>query len=99
MGSTCCCLRATPARGHPPRHEDNLTRAREYAFLLYAMVVAAAYAIAHDHVTATISPEYYLYGKGLAQDPRAFRWAVTLLAVRAGLAPGLLGGTALLLGG
>jgi hypothetical protein len=74
-----------------------VVRAKEYAFLLYAMVVAAAYAVAHDHVTATISPEYFLYGKGLAQDPRPFRWAVTLLALRASLAAGLFGGAALLL--
>jgi alpha-beta hydrolase superfamily lysophospholipase len=72
-------------------------RAKEYGFLLYAMLAAAAYAVAHDHVTATISPEYFLYGKGLAEDPRPFRWAVTLLAVRASVAAGLLGGALLLL--
>lgn len=71
-------------------------RAKEYAFLAYAMLAAAAYAVAHDQVTATISPDYFLYGKGLAQDARPFRWAVTLLAVRASLGAGLLGGTALL---
>ena len=74
-----------------------MARAKEYAFLLYAMLVAAAYAVAHDHLTATISPEYFLYGKGLAQDPRPFRWAITPLAVRASLAVGLFGGAALLL--
>jgi fermentation-respiration switch protein FrsA (DUF1100 family) len=74
-----------------------VTRAKEYVFLLYAMLVAATYAIAHDHVTATISPEYFLCGKGLAQVERPFRWAVTLLAVRASLAVGLLSGAALLL--
>ncbi len=71
-------------------------RAKECAFLAYAVLAAAAYAVVHDHVTATISPEYFLYGKGLAQDPRPFRWAVTLLAVRASLAAGLLCGTVLL---
>ena len=74
-----------------------MARAKEYAFLLYAMFAATVYAVAHDHVTATISPEYFLYGKGLAQAPQSFRWAVTLLAVRAGLPPGLLGGAVLLL--
>jgi pimeloyl-ACP methyl ester carboxylesterase len=74
-----------------------MARAKEYAFLLYAMLMAAAYAVRHDHVTATISPEYFLYGKGLSQDPRPFRLAVTALAVRASLAVGLLGGAVLVL--
>jgi hypothetical protein len=79
------------------QREDTVTRAKEYAFLLYAMLLATVYAVAHDHVTATISPEYFLYGKGLAEAPQPFRWAVTLLAIGAGLAPGLLAGAALLL--
>jgi hypothetical protein len=71
-------------------------RAKEYAFLLYATVAAVAYGVAHDHVTATISPEYFLRGKGLAMDPQPFRCAVTELAVRASCGTGLLAGAALL---
>jgi len=74
----------------------NRAKASEYAFLLYAVVVAAAYGIAHDQVTATISPEYFLLGKGLASHPEPFRLAVTLLAVRASCGTGLLAGAALL---
>jgi alpha-beta hydrolase superfamily lysophospholipase len=70
--------------------------ANEYAFLLYTMLVAAAYGVAHDHVTATISPEYFLYGKGLSEASQPFRWALTSLAVRASLPAGLLCGTVLL---
>jgi hypothetical protein len=70
--------------------------AKEYAFLLYAVLVAVAYGVAHDHVTATISPEYFLLGKGLAEEPTPFRWAVTLLAARASANVGLMGGAALL---
>ena len=36
--------------------------------------------LVHDHITATISPEYFLQGKELVTDPRPFRWAVSLLA-------------------
>lgn len=71
-------------------------RAKEVAFLLYAMAVAAAYGVAHDQVTATISPEYFLLGKGLAESPEPFRWAVTWLAIRASCGTGLLIGVALL---
>jgi uncharacterized protein len=73
-----------------------VARAKEYAFLLYTMLVAVAYGVAHDHVTATISPEYFLYGKGLSEASQPFPWAVTLLAVRASLPAGLLCGTVLL---
>jgi hypothetical protein len=78
------------------QHPDNPTRLKEYAFLLYATFAAVAYAMVHDHVTATISPEYFLRWKGLADDPRPFRWAVTVLAARASVATGLLAGTVLL---
>lgn len=78
------------------QHPNNPTRLKEYAFLIYAMVIAIAYGIAHDHVTATISQEYFLRWKGLADDPRPFRWAVTVLAVRASFAMGLVAGAVLL---
>jgi hypothetical protein len=78
-------------------HPENPRRAKEYGFLLYAMLVSIAYGVAHDHVTATISPEYFLWWKGLAEDPRPFRWAVTLLAVRASFGAGLIGGAVLLI--
>jgi hypothetical protein len=78
------------------QHPDNPTRLKEYGFLLYATLAAVAYAIVHDHATATISPEYFLRWKGLADDPRPFRWAVTILAVRASIATGLVAGTVLL---
>jgi alpha-beta hydrolase superfamily lysophospholipase len=71
-----------------------VARAKEYSFLLYAASIAVAYAVVHDQVTATISPEYFIYGKGL--DASLLRLHVAWLAVRAGLPVGLLGGTALL---
>lgn len=71
-----------------------MSRAKEYFFLLYAALLAAAYAVAHDQVTAAISPEYFVYGKGL--EPSSLRLHVAWLAVRAGLPVGLLGGIALL---
>jgi len=68
---------------------------REDAVLFIVTVgVALAYGIAHDHVTATLSPEYFLAGKNLASDPRPFRWAVTALAANASWPLGVLGGMA-----
>ncbi|MDC0743231.1 hypothetical protein [Polyangium mundeleinium] len=72
---------------------------RDDAILLVSTTsLALAYGIAHDHVTATISPEYFLTGKNLASDPRAFRWAVTMLAAKASWPLGVLAGMALRFG-
>ncbi|BDG04802.1 hypothetical protein [Anaeromyxobacter oryzae] len=71
-------------------------RLREYGFLLFATVASVAFALLHDQVTATISPEYFLTAKGLANDPRPFRAAVAILAVKASYWVGLVIGTTLL---
>jgi len=41
---------------------------REYSFLLSAALLAAAYAVVHDQITVTLSPEYFVYGKGQASS-------------------------------
>lgn len=79
------------------RHPADPRRAREYLFLLATGVVAVVYGIVHDHITATISHAYFAVGKELDADPRPFRWAVTVLAMKASFGPGLLAGVALLL--
>lgn len=79
------------------RHRDNPRRAKEYLFLLAATLLAIIYGQVHDHITATISRPYFLFGKGLADDPRPFRLAVSLLALRATFWVGLLVGVGLLM--
>src|ERR1041384_40139 len=64
------------------RHGNQATRWKEYLFLLGAVIAALIYGAINDQVTVTISPEYFLYGKGLAEvvdDPSltvtpALRW-------------------------
>jgi hypothetical protein len=79
------------------KHPEDPKRAKEYLFLLYAMLCAIAYGVVHDQITSTISPEYFLAGKGLADDPRPFRWAVTVLAIHASYGVGLVAGALLLI--
>jgi hypothetical protein len=78
-------------------HPDQPRRAKEYLFLLASAGIASAYGVVHDHVTATISIDYFLYGKGLIESELPFRVAVTLLAVQATYWVGLVAGAALLL--
>jgi hypothetical protein len=78
------------------RNRTDTRRAKEYAFLLATTLAAVVYGVLHDQLTVTISPEYFLEGKGLADDPRPLRLAVGLLAVRASWWVGLALGAALL---
>jgi len=78
------------------KNPSNPTRIYEYRFLLVAIGVWVTYGVVHDHVTATISPEYFLNAKGLASSPRSFRVTVTMLAAKATYGPGALAGALLL---
>lgn len=73
------------------------TRVYEYLFLIVSMLLSIVYGIVHDHITATISADYFLRAKGLATDPRPFRLAVTWLAVKATYGPGVLAGAFMLI--
>lgn len=61
-------------------------RLREYGFVIAVIAATAMYAILHDMITVSISPEYFTYGKGLS--PNNLRWRVCELAMKAALAPG-----------
>lgn len=75
----------------------SVRRFQEYGFLLYATALAVVYGVVHDEVTVTLSPDYFLYWKGLASDPRPLRWTAALVAVQSSWWTGLLGGVVLLL--
>ena len=79
------------------KHPENPRRAKEYLFLFVAMVLAVVYGVVHDQITATISPEYFIFGKLLDFDPPPFRWAVARLAAKASYGVGLLAGAFLLI--
>ena len=79
------------------RNPTNPTRVKEYGFLVVSMLLSVVYGILHDHLTATISVEYFLNAKGLGTDPRPYRWAVTLLAIKASYGPGVLAGALILI--
>ncbi len=77
-------------------HGRAARRAREYAFLLAAGAIGAAFALLCDQVTSRLSPEYFVIGKGL--DPGAgFARAVVELSLQAGCVAGLVLGGVLLL--
>ncbi len=79
------------------RNPEHPTRVREYLFLVVSMLLAIVYGIVHDHITATISVDYFLNAKGLASDPRSYRVAVSILAIKASYGPGVLAGALMLI--
>lgn len=94
------CLAAVDWR----RNGREARRWREYVFVLAAVAAAMGYSLVNDQVTATISWEYFYYGKELdAQlgpqtppDQWALRVAVAKVGLKATWTAGLLFGVALL---
>jgi hypothetical protein len=78
------------------KNPERPTRVYEYLFLIVSMLLSIVYGIVHDHITATISADYFLKAKGLETDPRPFRIAVTWLAIKATYGPGVLAGAFML---
>src|SRR5262249_2425290 len=85
------------------RNGRQATRWREYLFLLACVSAGLVYGFVNDQVTCTISPEYFLYGKGLADvigsdaSPMVFRWEAAKIGMKATWSAGLLIGVAMLI--
>ena len=73
------------------------TRWQELVFLLMAVAGAATFAVVHDQVTVTISPEYFAAHEGLSAIPADVRMLALGVAVRGSWWVGLIVGTVLLL--
>jgi hypothetical protein len=72
------------------------TRWREYSFLLAAGMFGGLLGVAIDQFTATISPGYFVVGKGVSAGA-GFRLGVAGIGFQAGLAVGMvIGGVYLL---
>ncbi|MBI1319066.1 MAG: hypothetical protein GC168_08975 [Candidatus Hydrogenedens sp.] len=79
------------------KNPENPTRIREYAFLFGVTLAAMIYGIAHDLVTYALSPDYYVYGKGITSAATGWNTDVALLAMQATWTGGLIGGAVLLI--
>jgi hypothetical protein len=70
------------------RHAEQATRWREYSFLLVAAMLGGIAGVAIDQLTSTISPDYFVLGKGIPDDAD-FRLHVVALGFQAGLIVGM----------
>jgi hypothetical protein len=73
------------------RHSAAATKWREYSFLLAAGLLGGLIGIANDLITSAISPDYFIFGKGIPADDH-FRLHVASLGFQAGLLMGMLVG-------
>lgn len=87
------------------RHGRAATRWREYGVLLVAVATAILYGALNDQITATISWEYFYYGKEIDKiigpdvppDVRPLRWEAAKVGIKATWSVGLIFGVLLLL--
>jgi hypothetical protein len=73
------------------RKAAQATKWREYSFLLVAGLLGGLIGVAIDQVTATISPDYFVLGKGIPTGD-GFRLGVAGLGFQAGLVMGMVVG-------
>ena len=78
------------------RHRERAERWREYLFLAATGGVAAVFGSLTDLVTSSVSPDYFITGKGLSGDA-GFRLEVLKLGAQAGLVGGVVIGSVFLL--
>lgn len=86
-------------------HGSTAARWREYGVLVIAVLAAVLYGAVNDQVTATISWEYFYYGKELDHvigpatppDMRRLRWEAAKVGVHATWTAGLIFGVVLLI--
>jgi hypothetical protein len=71
------------------------TRWREYLFLLTVVAAAVLYGIINDNLAVGISPEYFVYGKGIGASG-SLRWEACKVGMKAAFSAGLIIGVAML---
>jgi hypothetical protein len=78
------------------RHGVSASKWREYAFLIAAGLLGSLFGMTLDNLTATVSPDFFVYGKGIAIGD-GFRGRVTYVGFHAGLLAGVIVGGVYLL--
>jgi hypothetical protein len=73
------------------RHGAQASKYREYGFILIAGMTGAVVGFVNDWMTCSLSPDYFLIGKGLEPGPD-LRMRAGKLGLQAGLSAGIIGG-------
>jgi hypothetical protein len=73
------------------RNGAQAIKSREYGFVLIAGALGAIVGFINDLITSSISPEYFILGKGLEESPD-LRMQAGLFGLRVGFSAGVIGG-------
>jgi len=73
------------------RKGPQATKFREYGFVVITGAIGAAVGLVNDLITASISPEYFILGKGLEDGPD-LRVQAGLFGLQVGFSAGVIGG-------
>jgi hypothetical protein len=73
------------------RHGRSASKHREYRFILIAGFIGGLAGLGNDMITSSISPEYFVFGKGL-EPGKDLRWRAGIFGVKEGLSAGIIGG-------
>lgn len=73
------------------RKGPQATRFREYGFIVIAGAIGAAVGLVNDLITSSISPDYFILGKGLEDGPN-LRVQAGLFGLQVGFSAGVIGG-------
>ena len=79
------------------KNPQNPKRLKEYGFLFSIVGITMLYGLLHDYITSTISPDYFVLGKGIENATEGFNKDVAILALKATWSAGLAIGVAFLL--
>ncbi len=73
------------------RNGSQATRFKEYGFILFAGLIGALLGGANDFITSTISPDYFICGKGL-EPGDGFKTKAVLFGLGEGFSAGIMAG-------
>jgi hypothetical protein len=73
------------------RKRPQATKFREYGFVVIAGAIGAAVGLVNDLITSSISPEYFIFGKGLDNTPN-LRVQAGLYGLQVGFSAGVIAG-------
>ena len=74
------------------RNGQHATKWKEYGFIILSGVVGMVFGLFNDLITSSISPEYFIVGKGLAAG-EGLTLRAAFLGMRAGFGAGAVAGT------
>jgi hypothetical protein len=73
------------------RNRQNATKWKEYGFVVVSGIVGTLFGLLNDLITSSISPEYFIFGKGL--DPGdGLTLRASILGMEAGFSAGAIAG-------